>query len=61
MNSESTDSKPKVYITKNGGRYVKSEEYFKHPRVVQVLDRFSNLKISTDSTDKSKDVQSKSG
>ena len=35
-----------------------SEEYFDHARVIQVLDQFSNLKIS-DTPYESKDVRTK--
>ncbi len=60
MNSKSTDSKPKVYITENGGRYVKSEEYFSHPRVIEVLNAFSEFKVSSDSSEKSKEDRTSS-
>ena len=48
MKSKSPADGPTVYITAKGGRYVKTDELFRSRRVVELMDKMSNLKISAD-------------
>ena len=53
MNNQSDDSRPKIYVSQRGTRYVKVDELLKSEAAKEVMDKMAKIGTTRKATDRS--------